>query len=157
MTKKKDPKDLLKVGRKSTYNSELGQEICEAIASNTLSLETLCKQNPHWPQRPCLFKWMYIYPEFGAMYALAKERQVETSMDLLASVLEEDHYFTDNEGNRRVDATLIRVKIDAIKWQAGKLRPRKYGDVVIQQQNNDVNEQALAHKHALDEKNKKEF
>ena len=33
MTKKKDPKDLLKVGRPSMYTEELALKICKAIAT----------------------------------------------------------------------------------------------------------------------------
>lgn len=36
--------------------------------------------------------------------------------------------FIDENGNERNDVGMLRLKVDALKWQAGKLRPRKWGD-----------------------------
>jgi hypothetical protein len=157
MTKKKDPKDLLKNGRKSTFTEALADEICEAISSHPLSLRTLCQMHPHWPTQECIFRWLYKFPTFGHKYAIAKENQVETSVDLLNQVLEEDHHYHDNDGNKRVDATLLRVKVDAIKWQAGKLKPKKYADALQAQQQSTIHQDVMQHKSDLDEKNKKDY
>ena len=40
---------MAKVGRPSKYTPELAQEICDAVASSTLSMKELCSAHEHWP------------------------------------------------------------------------------------------------------------
>lgn len=161
VTKRKDPKDYnyKNCGPKFPYNDDLAEEICIKIATNPVGLQTLCKANPHWPSRETIFKWMSIYPVFADKYAKAKEHQIETSVDFLNAVLEEDHHFEDDTGRRRVDANLLRIKVDAIKWQAGKLKRKKYGETreIEENKNEDLHQEAMEHERKLIAKNKKEF
>jgi hypothetical protein len=115
-------------GRPTNYCIELAQEICEQIATRAVGITQLCNDNPHFPS-PCkLFDWIRKYPEFRNMYAQAKRDQAEVSVDKLKEWTDEEHIYTDEHGNRRVDVPLLRVKIDTVKWEASKLIPRVYGE-----------------------------
>lgn len=119
---------MAKRGRPSKYTPELAEEICQAVASSSDGLRILCAQNPHWPDRSNIFIWLRKHPEFRDLYTLAKKEQSEVMIDYLQELLAEDHHYMDENGNERLDVAMLRVKVDAIKWQAGKLNPHVYGD-----------------------------
>lgn len=157
MTKRKDPKDRLKMGRPTLYTPELGDEICEVIASHKEGLTSLCAKRDHWPAPANIFIWLRRYPDFREKYAQAKSEQVEVSINYMQEMMEEPHHFVDDNGNNRVDVPMLRVKIDAIKWKASKLQPKKYSDSKNEEIKNDLLEESIKLKHELDEKNKREY
>jgi hypothetical protein len=160
MTKKidkKEPSSSKKLGRPTLYTEALAQEICEVVATHPNGLTTLCNERPHWPHVANVYIWLRKYQSFRDSYTKAKEEQVEVSVDLMQTMMDEDHHFKDAEGNTRVDVGMLRVKVDAIKWQAGKLKPKKYGDSKNEEINKEIDADVFARKHALDEKNKKEY
>lgn len=130
MTKRKKPEDKLKAGRPTMYSLELATEICNEIASNELGLAHLVDRNPHWPVRSTIFVWIRTHPEFKHMYTRAKEDQVEVSVEYMQEIMNEPHKYVDEEtGLLKLDHNMLRLKMDAIKWQASKLKARKYGDL----------------------------
>lgn len=159
MTKRKKPEDFKKPGRPTVYTEELAKEICDAIASYSEGLQVLCEQNPHWPTRACIFLWMRKYPGFFDMYARAKEQQAEVQVDYMLEIANEPHKYIDPEtGAERIDSSMLRVKMDAIKWQAGKLAMKRYGDkteTIVT--NPELLQDSLERKNKLDEKNKKDY
>ncbi len=163
MTEKKKAKDVPKVkkpmGRPTTYNSKIAREICDAIACSELGLVHLVEQNPHWPMRSTIFLWRRTHAEFSDMYARAKEEQTEVCVEHMQELMNEPHKVVDEEtGYTRIDVGMLRLKMDAIKWQAAKLKPRKYGEIKQHEDpNNQLHEDAIRRKEELDEKNKKEF
>jgi len=152
------PKEKKKIGRPTKYTPELGEEICDAIASSELGLVHLVDSHPHWPHRATIFIWMRKHPEFRDMYTRAKEDQVEVSVEHMQEIMNEPHKYEDLEtGFIKLDHNMLRLKMDAIKWQASKLKPRKFGDAKVEEANNDLHEDVIQRKHDLDERNKKEF
>lgn len=148
-----------KIGRPTLYTSELADEICDAISSSEKALAHLCDENPHWPCRPQIFVWLRRYPEFADKYTRAKEHQVEVCVDYMQELMNEPHKLVDEEtGGVKIDVAMLRTKMDAIKWQAGKLKPKKYGDNnKTEEVNHDIHNDAVKRKHELDEKNKKSY
>lgn len=71
------------------------------------------------PSMSTVFKWLSQNSDFAEKYAHAREVQADV-MD--AEILKVAREVT-NE-----DAQAARVKIDAFKWRASKLAPKKYGD-----------------------------
>lgn len=138
-TPRKDPKDYLKRGRPSTYTKELGEKICRAVSCSTASLNTICANNPDFPERKTIWEWRLDYPEFGNLYDSARRLQA----DLLAEEITE---IADNSNND----TLIKIKsdgsetevantewiarsrlrVDTRKWIACKLLPKVYGEKI---------------------------
>jgi hypothetical protein len=120
-------------GRPTDYTPELGQEICEAIASSGYGLPTLCKQNPHWPNRSSIFLWLRKYPEFSDRYHQAKKDQVSALVDDILEISDDSSQdaLEDEDGNVRFNsefAARSRLRVDTRKWIAAKLVPRLYGD-----------------------------
>ncbi len=146
-----------KIGRPTKYTPDLAQEICEVIASHPNGLTKLCNERPHWPAAANIFIWLRRHPEFREQYTQAKVDQIDSSINLMQEMLDEPHHYEDERGKPRIDVSLLRVKYDAIKWQASKLQPKQYGDIKEPEQKEGLLTELLQHKRELDEKNKKEF
>jgi len=159
MTKKKKPEDLMKVGRPTKYTPELGEEICAAIACSELGLIHLVNANPHWPARSTIFMWIRIYPEFKDKYTRAKEDQVEVSVEYMQELMNEPHKWYDEEtGLQKLDHNMMRMKMDAIKWQAAKLKPKKFGDAKDQElPNTELDEDCKKRYAEMDKRNRKDY
>lgn len=151
------PKVKKKMGRPTLYTVELADEICDVIASHSNGLTTLCNEREHWPHPANIFIWLRKYPEFREKYTRAKVDQIDASINLMQEMMDEPHRYHDEHGNQRVDVSLLRVKYDAIKWQASKLQPKQYGDSAKEEKSDDLLDEALKRKRELDEKNKKEY
>lgn len=138
MSKKKpEPKRIR--GRPSGFSKELAQKLCDKIATTDIGTHVLCKRK-EFPSITTVYRWLNDHEEFRNMYARAKEAQA----DLLA------HQIVELSNRERVGKTTTtqtgqfsgttttksdnynrtRLQIDARKWLASKLAPRKYGDKV---------------------------
>jgi hypothetical protein len=161
MAEKKESTKIKKNGRPTLYTPELAAEICEVIASNKGGLSQLCAERPHWPVPSNIFIWLRRYKEFRESYATAKSEQVEVSIDYMQEMMTEPHHYTDENGNKRVDVGMMRVKVDAIKWKAGKLQAKKYGvnqsDEALIHHNQALLDELLKLRAELDDKNKKDY
>ena len=104
--------------RKRKYNPiRCMTVICEKIAHSDLSLEKICSSKKYLPSPPTVIRWILETPSLAEQYAYANERQA----DYLAKQIIE---IADTEKNPNI----ARNRIDARKWAASKLNPRKYGD-----------------------------
>ena len=105
------------MGRPSDYRPEMADRICEELASGK-HLHMICKED--WaPGERTVYQWLDKNPEFAQMYAHARERQQEVlaaEVILIADTVK--------------DAAVARNMMDARKWYAGKVAPRKWGDRV---------------------------
>jgi len=157
MTKKltKEPK---KMGRPTTYTKELGEEICNAIATSELGLAHLVDLHPHWPHRATIFTWRRTHQDFGDMYTRAKEDQTEVVVEYMQELMNEPHKWEDPEtGLTRIDVPMLRLKMDSMKWHAAKLKPKKFGEPKVQEPtNNEVDEDCKKRYREMDERNKKD-
>ena len=159
MTKKNSPSVPRKVGRPTKYTPELGEEICNAIASSELGLAHLVDLNPHWPDRSNIFIWRRRHEEFRDKYTKAKEDQTEVSVEYMQELMNEPHKYQDLEtGLMKLDVPMLRLKMDAIKWQAAKLKPKKYGETKVQEQvNTEVDEDCKKRYREMDYNNRKDY
>lgn len=118
----------------TTYTEEMAIAICERIADGE-SLKSICDDD-NMPARSTVFKWLAENETFSDMYARSREEQADAIFDEVLEIAddgrndwmerrgEEDAgWVTNGENIQR-----SRLRIDARKWMAGKLRPRKYGD-----------------------------
>jgi len=119
---------MAKQGRPTKYTNELGAEICAAIASSEEGLSHLCEKHPHWPDRATIFTWRRTNENFRNLYTKAKEEQCEVVVEYMQELMSEPHKFIDDMGREKVDVPMLRVKMDAMKWHAAKLKPKKFGD-----------------------------
>lgn len=121
------------IGRPSSYNDELAHEICFRIVQGE-SLNRIVKNSDNMPDIATVYRWLLVNETFRNMYAQAKEDQADTLADEIQDISDERPMMTivtDDETIEKLDAVGInrnRLRVDARKWIAAKLKPRKYGD-----------------------------
>jgi hypothetical protein len=119
------------MGRPSDYTQAMADEICERLAEGE-SLRGICRDE-EMPSKTSVFRWLASNEAFRDQYAYAREVQAETLADEIITIADDgtnDTYVDDN-GNVRTDQEVIgrsRLRVDARKWLAGKMAPKKYGD-----------------------------
>lgn len=104
-------------GRPSTYTEEKANEICRLI-ENGITLLSI-SQLEGMPDISTIYDWQDNNPEFAQAYARARQRQADTLASMVMTEAFSAH-----------DAQIGRLRIDALKWTASKLAPKKYGDKI---------------------------
>ncbi len=145
-----EKKDKPNTGRPSSFTQDIADSICEQLMTSSKSLRTICQQEG-MPTPKTILNWLTegSKPDgqewaqtFLRQYARAKEEQADylaeeileiaddSKDDVLRSkevknadgtkmvLLEENKEFTNRS----------RLRVDARKWIASKLKPKKYGD-----------------------------
>jgi hypothetical protein len=119
-----------KVGRPSTYDVNLTKVICIRL-SNGESLAQITREDG-MPTSATVYSWLLKYPEFLERYTRAREEQADTNADQILQIADEHPpEFTDKEGRTTLDNSYIqwqKNRIEARKWTAMKLKPKKYGE-----------------------------
>lgn len=93
------------------------ERVCREISEGK-SLRSICT-DPNMPSAETVRVWLLEDGEFSAQYARAREEQADYYADEIIDIA---------DGAK--DANLARLQIDARKWKASKLQPKKYGDKV---------------------------
>lgn len=121
------------VGRPAMFSQKLADFICEALAEGH-SLRSICKPD-NMPNKGTVFRWLANDKAFADQYARAREAQADCLFDDILAIADDgaNDSYTDDEGRTRTDFDVIarsKLRVDARKWMAGKLRPKVYGDKV---------------------------
>lgn len=103
------------MARPCEFNREVADAICERIAEGE-SLRSVCR-DANMPNKATVFRWLATIPEFSDQYARARSEQAELYADDIVTIADEE-----------LDSQRARVRIDARKWVASKLLPKKYGE-----------------------------
>lgn len=104
----------------TTYTDAIASAICERIGDGE-SLRSICASED-MPSKSTVFKWLAENKAFSDQYARARESQADSMADDIVSIADEPG-----------DPNDKRVRIDARKWVASKLRAKVYGDKVTQE------------------------
>lgn len=108
----------VKRGRPSRYTKKIAAEICRRLASGE-SLLTICADDG-MPAAVTVRGWVIDNREgFSAQYGRARDMQADHYVDETVQIADTE-----------TDAQKARVRIDARKWYASKVRPKAYGDAV---------------------------
>lgn len=99
------------------FSEDIRAELLSRLA-NGESLRAICK-SPRMPAWATVGRWLEDDADFRAQYARARETQADAIFDEILEIADEATGETVNQA---------RLRIDARKWMAGKLRPKKYGD-----------------------------
>ena len=112
-------------GRPTQYTSQLGQLICDKIATGNTGLVKLCR-GKGLPHLTTVLSWLRDpdKKEFLESYLCAREAQADLLSDEIIEIADE----TGDAKERATDIASARLRNDARKWKAGKLSPKKYGD-----------------------------
>lgn len=92
-------------------------EVCTRLVDGE-SLRKICRDK-HMPAISTVMLWLTQDEALSEQYARAKTEQADT---IFQEVLD----IADSATNE--DVQVARLKIDARKWMAGKLKPKVYGD-----------------------------
>ena len=117
-------------GRPTKYTETIGHKICSLIGMGK-SLNSICgadDEENEFPSRQTVYAWFTKHKEFLDNYARAKNDSADADADKVAAICEDVL-------KGKVDPQSARVAIDALKWMAGKKRPKKYGDRITQDVN----------------------
>ncbi len=134
-------------GRPTKYSQELADNICEQIATTSKSMKTICAGLDM--NVMTVLNWLCesheaYKPEFCKMYARAKEMQADLLAEEILDISDDssqDLKGIDDFGNRIEDKEFVnrsKVRIDARKWIASKLKPKKYGEKIQQEHSGDL-------------------
>lgn len=113
-------------GRPTDYSLELTAAICERLAVGE-SLRSICRDDA-MPSMASIFLWLSKHPEFSEQYARAREAQAESHADRIVEIADDD----------TIDPNHKRIMVDARKWVASKLKPKRYGDKAEVEHKGDV-------------------
>lgn len=127
------------MARPSDYSPEIAAQICRRIADGQ-SLRQI-DADEAMPGKTTIMRWLgeRDKSEFRDQYAQAREAQADKLVDEILEIaddssLDKKTVETDHGEVEVVDHENIqrsRLRVDARKWAASKLAPKKYGDRVV--------------------------
>lgn len=122
-------------GRPSIWSQELADKICARLVEGE-SLRAICRDD-EMPATSTIFKWLREVKGFSDQYTRAKEEQADTFADEIVAIADEADTVVKDMGDGLTAVTFDsvavarnRLRVDARKWVASKLKPKKYGDKV---------------------------
>lgn len=127
---------MAKRGRPSTYTKKKADAICGLIATSSKSLKTICAELDI-PVGTVL-EWLRVKEDFSKMYARAKEQQADFLAEEIITIADDgtNDYMTIVKGDTQYNVedkevtNRSKLRVDARKWVAAKLKPRKYSERV---------------------------
>lgn len=108
-----------KRGRPTDYTKDMADKICEKIA-NGRSLRSICAEDGVPPMKT-IYRWLEANEEFRHQYARAREKQADYFVEEIIEI-------ADSAVAESAAVSKAKLQIDARKWAASKIAPKKYGD-----------------------------
>ena len=132
-TKQKKPP-----GPQVRFSEHIAETICERL-SNGESLNKICKSDG-MPRMATVFLWIADNDQFRDNYVRAREAQADALFDEIKDIADTPQIgvktITRSDGTKEtVEADMVehrRLQVDARKWIAAKLLPKRYGDRIEQ-------------------------
>lgn len=116
-------------GRPSEYTQEQADSLCAWVAQGR-SLRSWCRQNDREPMT--VYRWLREHKDFFARYSRAHEDRADSLADEIVEIADESQFGT----LEQIQAA--RLRIDARKWIAAKLRPQKWGEAQAVEQKSGI-------------------
>lgn len=128
-------------GRPTKYTKELADSLCSELSQGK-SLRKVCESD-EYPSAVTIFSWLRTNDEFLKQYEMAKQESADSLVDEILDIADNDAsepLLVNGEPvmengkpvtiKTAVGVQHARLKVDARKWVASKLKPKKYGDKV---------------------------
>lgn len=124
------------MGRPTDFTQAVADTICERIADGE-SLRAICDDDD-MPGKSTVFRWLAADQSFQDQYARAREAQADSLVDDMLDIADDGR--NDWIEKRNADGEAIgwiengealrrsQLRIDARKWMASKMQPKKYGE-----------------------------
>lgn len=135
------PANKPKMGAPTKFKQETADLIC-VMLSEGMSLRKILKADTAGvlPSQATVYNWLFSQPDFLKQYTRAREEQAETLADEIIDIADEQPEIvavvdktTGALIEHKLDGAFLqwqKNRIEARKWTASKLRPKKYGDRV---------------------------
>lgn len=126
--------DARRVGAPSTYSHALAAEICTRLAAGE-SLRRVCRR-PGMPDPSTVYDWLNDprKAEFTEQYSRARAAQADTYADEIVDIADDSkNDYIEGENGPELNPEAVqraRLRVDARKWFASKLAPKKYGEKI---------------------------
>jgi len=101
-------------GSGSKYNTERAAAICALIADGNSARRSCQKVGI---DLVTFYTWQRVHPEFAQEVSRAREDQADTFADDMCNIADDEE-----------DVQRAKLKIDARKWVAARMKPRSWGD-----------------------------
>lgn len=108
------------MARPTDYNEQLAEEICERVIMRPLHQVA---KDADMPCESAIYLWLKDRPSFMEKYTRAREIRAFRRAESADQV-------TEDMRNGLIDASMARVELDKIKWQAGRENSRAFSDKV---------------------------
>ena len=128
---------MARTGRPSLYTNAVADTICERIARGE-ALHQFAGTDG-LPAERTIMQWLAAREDFAQNYARARERQADKLAAEIIEIADDTSHDTierTNEDGSRYEVAdhewiaRSRLRVDARKWAASKLAPKKYGDKI---------------------------
>lgn len=133
-------------GRPVVWTPEKRQEAIDKIfgriATSRDSIRTICNGDDSLPTAETFFAWLGKDEELANQYTRVKESQAEVLGEEMLDISDDGkNDYMEKLGPDGSTAYVLngehvqrsRLRIETRKWLMGKLRPKKYGDLVRQE------------------------
>lgn len=116
------------MGRPSTFTQEIADEICEGLIEGK-SLRSICLRDD-MPSAGTVCRWLGDSQTFREQYERARDAQADTLADEIIDIADDgsNDFMGDDEKYNGDAVARSKLRVDARKWVAAKLKPKKYGD-----------------------------
>ena len=122
------------MGRPSDFTKELGDKICSELSKGR-SLRSIC-EGDEYPSRITVFSWLRKNQDFLNQYEIAKQESADSYADEIVDIADDgtNDYMERQVGDKTITVPNTehiqrsRLRVDARKWIASKLKPKKYGE-----------------------------
>lgn len=126
------------VGRPSDFTQEKADQICAYIAEGK-SMRTIASFDG-MPDLTTFYRWMRTHEEFRQQYARAKQDQADALAEDILDISDDGTNDWMEVRNKKGEIEIVldkehvmrsRLRVDARKWIAAKMKPKVYGDGVL--------------------------
>jgi len=125
------------MSRPKQYTPELGDLVCSHISQGK-SLAKICSEHKTLPSPRTIYRWLREEDEFRQMYEVAKTDQAHFMAESIIDIADDGtNDWIEQSGNYdairayKLNGESVqrsRLRVDARKWIAARLLPKKYGD-----------------------------
>ncbi len=118
------------------FDMKIVERICEIVATTETGIHHICRANQEFPHVSNFFRWLAKHAEARDMYARAREAQADLMAANIITIADDSSNDTKRirKGEEVVEVentewtNRSKLRVDARKWAASKLAPKKYGD-----------------------------
>jgi hypothetical protein len=123
-------------GRPTKFTQDLADLICKKISTSNHGLRQICEMPDINLDVSTVMDWARNNKEFSQQYAKAKQEQADFLADEIIQIADDatNDFMTITKGDVTYNVenkewtNRSRLRIDARKWVASKLKPKVYGD-----------------------------